>query len=156
MKLLLRLCLILLVPFANGQSFYALGVSALPQSSPKPTGWGALAIQASSKYQVYSISGVDFAVVGKPLTVQTSAWTGIATPLRTFGPLTFYALGAGGAATVGTASGRSLTGGTIAYAKWPAGKWYRFVPNIFGYAIENSTVGGTQNLIKLGYGATAK
>jgi hypothetical protein len=153
---LLSLVALLATSLYGQGSFYALGMSGLPQSSPKPTGWGALAIQASAKYQVWSISGIDFSLVGKPLAVQTSAWTGIATPLRTFGPFTFYALGAGGAATVGTASGRSLTGGMIAYAAWAPGHWYSHAPNIFGYAIENSTVGGTQNLIKLGYGATAK
>lgn len=131
---------------AQAQSFYAIGASMLPQSSPKTTGWAAVAVEASKTTQIWSISGMDFISVGK--TIQTSAWTGIATPLRTFGTATLYALGAGGAATTGTNSGGAFTGGALLYIPIPNSA----VAFVLGYAIEKTSISPSAQLIKLGIG----
>ena len=134
------------------QSFYAAGASALPQSSPKPSGWTAIAILASSANKLYSISGTDWTVNDKKL-AQNATWTGIATPAKTMSFGTLYALGAAGGATTGMNTGAALTGGVILFVPIKAGKWGALVA---GYTVVKSTIGGTQDVLKLGWGIAIK
>lgn len=101
------------IAVAHCQSFYAAGISLLPQSSPKPTGWAAAIVTVNANQKVYSISEVDFTVVknGALYNVQTAARTGIATWLRAFGPVNLYGLADAGAATSGTTSSGAFAGG---------------------------------------------
>jgi len=143
---------ILIATALHAQSFYAAGASALPQSSPKPSGWTAVAILASSANNLYSISGTDWTLNDKKL-AQAATWTGIATPVKslTFG--TLYALAAAGGATTGANAGAAITGGAILYIPIKQGKWGALVA---GDSIIKSTIGGSQNEVKLGWGIAIK
>lgn len=107
--------------FAQTGSFYAAGVSLLPQTSPKPTGWAAAIITANATQRLYSISEIDFTVVGdilhgRPAAVQTSARTGAAVWLRSFGQVDLYTLGDLGAATTGAnSSGAGAIGAIVTF-----------------------------------------
>jgi hypothetical protein len=149
MKLLLS---VLIALSAHAQSFYAAGASALPQSSPKPSGWTAVAILASSANKLYSISGTDWTLNDKKL-AQAATWTGIATPAKVMSFGTLYALGAAGGATTGQNTGAAITGGAILFVPIKAGKWGALVA---GYTIVKSTIGGTQDVLKLGWGIAIK
>jgi hypothetical protein len=137
----------------RGQSsFYAAGASALPQTSPKPSGWTAIAVLASAQNKLYSISGTDWTINNKKL-AQAATWTGIATPTKVMSFGTLYLLGAAGGATTGTNTGAALTGGAILYMPLNGGKLGAIVA---GYSIVKSTIGGSQSELKLGWGTTIK
>lgn len=136
----------------HAQSFYAAGASALPQTSPKPSGWIAVAVLASSANKLYSISGTDWTINNKKL-AQAATWTGIATPVKTMSFGTLYALGAAGGATTGMNAGAAITGGAILYIPIKGGKLGALVA---GYTIVKSTIGGAQDELKLGWGTTIK
>lgn len=148
----MRLALFLLCATLRAQSFYAAGISGLPQSAPHVSGWALTATELTSKSMgIWSASGIDFNVAqGK---VQTTAWTGLATPLRTVGPFTVYALGGVGGASTGTNSGYSLTGGAIVFWPHKTTKWYEYIrPCLAGYSVQKTSVGGQANYAKIGWG----
>jgi hypothetical protein len=150
----MRVIFLLAASLVSAQSFYAVGVSALPQSSPKPSGWACLAVLANTKAQLWSFSEMDYTAIRAPgptgFTVQSSILSGLATPLRTFGPVTMYALGAGGAATTGSTSSGAVTGGTIFYIPLKNGNAL-----VLGYEALKG-VAGTQQIIKIGFGKQVK
>lgn len=142
------------VPTGTGQSFYALGMSAFPQSSPKPTGFAAIAVLASERAQLWSFSEIDFTLVkpGAPNAncnvagcIQTSVLSGVATPLRQLDKWTLFVLGAGGAATTGNTSGGAISGGVILYIPVKTGSI------ILGYETLRGPF-GTQQIAKIGFG----
>jgi hypothetical protein len=95
------------------------------------------------------IAGIDFAVVktGSPrYAVQTAGWGAAASPLQTYGNLETYALMGAGAATTGVNQGYVITGGVIARYPLKLG-WV-----VAGWTIEKSSIGGSQAMIKLGWG----
>jgi hypothetical protein len=133
----------------RGQSFYGCGISALPQSSPKPTGWCAYGAEANVANKIWSISEMDFVPTSAhPQTIQTSVQTGAATPLRTFGRVTLYGMGTAGAATTGTSAGSAFSGGGLftipIRSKWLA---------VFAIRILKTTT-NQSTLIQLGVGRT--
>ena len=130
-----------------GQSFYGAGTSLLPQSSPKPTGWAVFGTLASSKGQIWSVSEVDF-TRGTGKLVQSSVRTGIATPMRSFGPVTIYVLGDAGAATVGSNSSAAFGTGSVALI--PIRKSGYSV--MIGFRAIQSAVGGLQQTVEIGFG----
>ena len=149
--LLLALILFIVVVPAHCQSFYAAGISLLPQASPKPTGWAAAIITANAKQRIYSISEIDFTVVGdvlhgKPFSVQTSARTGAALWLRTFKSVDLYTLADAGAATNGVnSSGAGAIGGVATFpTRWSALK------GAVGARVLKTALSGTQVLVELG------
>jgi hypothetical protein len=95
---------------------YALGASYAPAASPKTTGWGAIAplfpgvACDSTKEQPRSYTQyIESAVkVNGAWTLEQTVTTGVAVPLRAIGPpgwkLSLWALGAAGAAVVGSSS----------------------------------------------------
>ncbi len=146
----LRVALALFLAFSGSQrlfaeSFYAAGVSALPQSSPKPTGWSAVCVKASNS--VWSISGLDYSIADRK--IQQVAWSAIATEARTAGSILIFVLAGGGASTTGTASGYAVTGGTLGYV--PIGKTGKFGAFVLGWTVQRTNV-GTQNFAKFGWG----
>jgi len=125
----LLLLLVSLPAFAQG-TFYGAGLSLLPQSSPKPTGWAASVITISATQRIYNINEVDFTEVGnflkhQPVSLQTSARIGGLAFIRSFGSgantVDLYGLLDGGFATTGaTTSGALATGGILLIpTKWP-------------------------------------
>ena len=135
-------------PVINAPNFYGMGVSLLPQSSPKPTGWAVLAIEANAKQSIWSFSELDFNLVKNQ--VQTAALTGIGTPLRTIGNVTIFAIGAGGASTVGSTSGGAISGGAIVHIPLKGGVDGAI---LFGYEALKTSNGGTQQMVKFGWGS---
>jgi hypothetical protein len=139
-----------------GQSFYGGGVSLLPQTSPKPTGWAAAVVTANAKQKLYSISETDFTVVraatGIGFTVQTSVRTGGALWLRQFGKANIYAVLDGGMATTGTnSSGAVASGGMVLFpTKWPR------VQGLAGVRVLKTALGAAQTLIEFGFLVGAK
>ena len=100
----------------GSKTFYAIGMSLLPQSSPKPCGWAAVVTPLSTNQKIYSISETDFTFVRAAsalvsYNVQTSVRTGVAVWLRSFGQANLYALGDGGMATTGVLSSGAASGG---------------------------------------------
>lgn len=137
----------------HAQSFFAAGASFQASSQPKSTGWAISATEVSKSAQLWSISGVDFSTVRSgsgPWTIQTTAWTAGATPLRKFGLIQTYALAGLGGASTGTNAGYAITGGFIGTI--PIKKMLL----LFGYAVEKSSIGGSQNLVKIGFGGSGK
>lgn len=135
-------------PVINAPNFYGMGVSLLPQSSPKPTGWAVLAVEANAKQSIWSFSELDFNLVKNQ--VQTAALTGIGTPLRTIGNVTIFAIGAGGASTVGSTSGGAISGGAIVHIPLKGGVDGAI---LFGYEALKTSNGGTQQIVKFGWGS---
>lgn len=149
MKTPVALLLLLFAGLASGQTFYAAGLSLLPQSSPKPSGFAAAVIPVSTTQKVYSISEIDFTATRTAsgvYSVQTSARTGAAVFMRAFGKLNLYGLGDAGAATTGTNSGGALAGGGI--ATWPT-RW-KGVYGAAGVRVLKTSIGGTQTLVEIG------
>ena len=108
-------------------------------------------ITMSAPQHVYSISELDFTVVGnilkkQPVTVQTSARTGAAVWLRSFGQFNLFGLANAGVATTGTNSSGAFAGGGM--LTFPT-RWKALYGTI-GIRILSSSVGGTQTLIESG------
>ena len=143
----MKLALLLLGIPAFGQSFYAAGVSALPQSSPKPAGWTAVAVPTNATQSIWSISGLDYSVTSAHK-IQSVAWSAVATPATTkLGSFKFFVLAGAGGATTATNAGYAITGGTMGIL--PLGKYGALVG---GWTVEKTSVGGLNNYAKLGWG----
>ena len=132
------------------KTFYAVGMSFLPQSSPKPSGWAAVVTPISSAQKIYSISETDFtfvrtvsASVLPGFSVQTSVRTGFAVWLRAFGSANLYALGDGGMATTGAVSSAAASGG--GFVTFPV----RGILAVIGARVLK-TVAGTQTYGEIG------
>jgi hypothetical protein len=113
--------------------------------SPKVTAWASLAILVNEKSQVYSYSTYDVIPQRGAIPV-TSARTGAATVLRTFGP-SVYLLGFAtiGAATSGTATTGSVSGGGILV--------YRFTPSwTVECAVRAVNGSATNKVVEFGFG----
>jgi hypothetical protein len=134
----------------HAQSFYGAGMSALPQSSPKPSGWAVLAKSLDSKAQVYSFTETDYTYT--PKEIQSSVRTGLATPLRTIGKVVIYGVGDAGVATTGSASGSAFAGGAVALIPLPKNSMMLVV----GYRALKTALGDTQQLIEIGLGRVGK
>lgn len=136
-------------PDATPTTFYAFGVSALTQSSPKPTGWVVVAHLIQKSAQLWSFSESDYTYAKLTKQVQSSVRTGIATPLRKFGTVTVYGLGDGGVASTGTSAGFAVAGGLCAPIDLGRKSGFQFVP---GWRLLHTATGGTQNIVEFGIG----
>lgn len=147
----MRLAWLFLTVSCFGQSFYGAGISAYPQTSPKPTGWAANVTTENAKQGVASFSEVDFTVIksasGKGFSLQTSIRTGQAVQLRTFGKSTLYALGDAGMATTGANTGLAgaLGGQLVTPTKWAG--W----SITYGARVLKSALGASQVLVEAGF-----
>ena len=91
------------------------GAAYSPGGSPKVAGWASIATLVAKTQQVYSFTSVDITpLAGHFSPTQMSLRTGVATPLRTFGPLTILGLADAGLASTGTATSGAYSGGGIA------------------------------------------
>ena len=146
------LLLLLAVCCAHAQGWYGTGLSALPQSSPKPSGWAAYATCINTKAQLYSISELDYTAVPQPhgpTILQSSIRTGFATPLRTFGPVTLYALADAGTATVGVGASGAYAGGGVLVIPLPHPRDFTI---LIGIRSLHTNMGGTQQFVEIGFG----
>lgn len=155
---LLRLALVL---FAFAAACFAQ--SALPQnwagvgaglnqaSRPPVAGWFSYATLISQSGQLYSFSTHDvFLSQAKPYTVQTSVRTGLATVLRTIGPLVVLGLGDAGLAAGGTSVGGAFSGGGIGVLRLGKTSWTIAA----GARVLKTSTGGSQTVYELGLGRT--
>ncbi len=134
---------------ANTKTFWGVGVSALAESSPKPTGWAAIAVPINTKYAIYSISETDYSTAGlHPIKVQTSVRTGFATLVKQLGPVAIYGLANAGTATTGANTGGAFAGGGVALVPLSKSK----TTLILGIRIIKTSIGGTTQLIEVGFG----
>lgn len=127
-------------------TFYAAGVSALPQTKPEPTGWAVIATEINTKNQIYSFSETDYTLSNGKLV--SSARTGLATPLRSFGAFTLYGLGDAGVATTGTSTGSAFAGGGFVLIPIKKSGWDLLV----GARVLKTMVGGSQAYMEVGIG----
>lgn len=134
----------------SATTFVAGGVSLLPQTSPKPTGWAVVATTISASQQIYSFSETDYAVVGGK--VATSARTGLATFLRKWGTVSIYGLADAGIATTGSATGIAYAGGGFARIPFNTTGW----DVIIGVRELHTTVGRNTTVIEVGVGKKIK
>ncbi|HLG97123.1 MAG TPA: hypothetical protein VKX49_12495 [Bryobacteraceae bacterium] len=145
MKRLLAL-LLFSIP-AAAQTFYGAGITLLPQSSPKPSAWFVAATNISKTQDVWSFSETDAVLVNKRIV--TSARTGIATGLRSFGPWKLFALANAGVATNGGATSGAYAGGGVLTGPFPHSSRLK---TILGTRIIRSGVGGTTVTYNIGFG----
>lgn len=127
--------------------FCAAGVSALPQTSPKPTGWAACATPLSAANQTWLIAGNEYVLVNKIVTPVSFA--GPATLLKTLTFATLWGYGALGGATTTQSTSLALTGGGFlrgAFTSKSPLSW------LLG-AVVVKTAAGSQTVLHAGIGA---
>ena len=90
-------------------TFYAVGVSGLAQTSPKPSVWGAFAVPAKS---TWAITEVDVNYIKSGKQIQPSVRSGVATECS-IGQVKLFCWGAAGVATTGSATTGAYSGGII-------------------------------------------
>ncbi len=98
-----------------------LGAGYNPAGSPKATGWASFATIISQSQKIYSYTTYD-AVPQKNAVPVTSARTGFATVVRTFGPrLYLLAFGTAGVSQTATATQGTFSGGGMLFYVFSAG-----------------------------------
>lgn len=79
------------------QNWVGSGAGYAPAGSPKATAWVSFATLLNQTAQVYSYSTYDV-IPARGSVPMTSARTGLATPLRSLGPIYLFAFGTAGVA----------------------------------------------------------
>jgi hypothetical protein len=131
------------------QNFVGVGYLYNPSGSPKSTGWASYGKLIDPKSTSYFFTTEDAIMVRTPtLQLQTSARVGVATLMKTLGPVQIFGIVDGGGATTGTASGGAASGGGL--AQIPIGKsHYHFAA---GFRIfKTSTSSGTPKAYEFGF-----
>ena len=152
MRVLLLACLLSMGGQAQSvdptsPAFYGLGTSMMPQSSPKATGWAAMAYLVNSSAKLYSFSEIDYSLASDHK-LQTSVRTGVATLMRSFGKIGLYGIGDAGVATTGGATGGAFSGGGVLLI--PLGQKTRL---LIGVRVLKTALGDTQQYVEIGFGA---
>ena len=93
-----------------GSAFYGVGIIGSATTQPKPSGFLVVATEISQSAQIWSFSETDAILVANHK-IQTSARTGLATPMRKFGAAQLFLLGDAGVASTGTNTGGAFAGG---------------------------------------------
>lgn len=147
---LLRFALLLLVgPLCAQGTFYAAGISALPQTRPQPTGWFVSSVTAMGKVpnQTFLIVGEDYVYANRQIQAVGFAGTSFACYSLPFAQVYCF-LGLGGASTPSTNSASiAITGG--GYAPIPLNK-KKTLDLIPGFALYQSSK-GTARAVHLGF-----
>lgn len=131
---------------SESKTFYAAGATMLPQTRPQPTGWAIIATEINTNNKIYSFSETDYTMVKG--NVISSARTGLATPLRSFGGITIYGLGDAGVATGGSVASAAYSGGGFVLIPVKQTGWNV----IIGVRVLKTSIGGTQTYAELGIG----
>ena|SRR5579883_1768567 len=146
MKRLLVLLMLWGAPL-TAQTFYGAGLTLFPQSSPKPSAWFITATNISKTQDVWSFSETDAIVVNKHIV--TSARTGMATGLRSFGKWKLFGLANAGVATDGVATSGAYAGGGVLTVPFLHNERLKI---ILGTRVIRSAVGGTEVTYNVGFG----
>jgi len=123
------------------------GYSAL--SAPPASGWLAMANLVSAPAQLYAFTCHNVtSSKTKPYTIQTTETTGLATVIRTFGPVAILGFGQSGVAASGTSVGGAFSGGGVGVIRLGKTNWTLVL------SVEHlkTSIGGTQDLWKFGAG----
>jgi hypothetical protein len=136
--------------------FVGLGVSLLPQSSPKPVPEFIWASPATSGGKVWTVTVANVTFAGK--SVQTTLWGGLCTPLTTpWNTTVFQCVGLGPTVlasavptSLGVSIGYQLNEATLIQAK--VGKSRLFIGPFVGHG----SVGGNQAAIEMVWGFSTK
>ena len=133
---------------ARGQTFFAAGISGFAQSSPKPTGWYAVAVQLNKSSQTFSYTETDvlFAKTNHFAPV-TTPQTGLLTSMKQIGPISLYALATAGAAVSTSATTAAYAGGGFFLVPLPTKKK---ISALFGLKILSSSTTGTMRVWYVG------
>lgn len=129
--------------------FYAAGIAALPQTSPKPSGWAIAATQISKANSTWLIAGNDYVLLKGAVTPVSFVGTAIEVKALTFGTLMGYA-GAGGATLPGSTTGAFEGGGALVgkFSAKSSLSWLAGVVEI------KANGGGSQTVVHVGIGAS--
>jgi len=100
-------------------SFYAAGASLNPDAIPNLAGWYAIALpitKCGKEFQAYSITMNNLTPKGSgaSLTFTSTTSTGIAIPLKQWGPINIYTFGTVGTSVSGPSSNLAGTWGGVA------------------------------------------
>ena len=133
-----------------GSAFYGVGIIGSATTQPKPSGFLVVATEISQSAQIWSFSETDAILVANHK-IQTSARTGLATPMRKFGAAQLFLLGDAGVASTGTNTGGAFAGGAILTI--PFKSKYVVFP---GFRYLHTSTGGSQLTIGVGIGIREK
>lgn len=135
-------------PVASTPAETLIGIyaSGVPSSHPQPTGGSFIAINTGSS-GLWSITGTDYSATPQR-SIQSASWTGAATPVQILGHTVYGCVGVGGATTL-TNSGYVVTACGIAAFPIRGGKWGQL---LISPVVLKSSIGGTQELIRIGWG----
>lgn len=120
----------------------------MPQSSPKPSAWGAIAIEASKGTPIWSITETDFTYISSTKKIQPSIRSGAATKCS-LGQITLFCWGAAGVATTGTTTTGAYSGGIIWLHPVKTGS---NIDMIFAGRALKTAATGPQFIISVGFG----
>jgi hypothetical protein len=133
----------------NTGNFYAGGINFLPQSSPKPSVWGAIAIQTSKTTPLWQINETDINYVSSTKTLQSSVRAGMATRCSV-AEWSLFCWGAAGVATTGSTTTGAYSGGLIWLHPVTAGSKLNVV--VAARALKTAAT-GPQFLLSVGLGS---
>ncbi len=131
------------------ENFAAAGGAFNQSSKPPLAGWFSYGVKISDKGMLFSFTTHDVLLSqAKPYTVQTSVRTGLATVLRTLGPIIILGLGDAGMAAGGTSVGGAFSGGGIGIIRLGKTNW----AIALGGRVIKTANGGSQTVYELGFG----
>lgn len=146
-------CISLLFLFSSSlsaQGFYGSGVTGLASTSPKPSSWLAVASLASARAQIWDIAEVDYQAVRPipgPVLLQSSIRLAVATPFRSFGRVSIYALADAGMASSGPSVGGAYGAGVVATIRFRGDAVL-----ILGEQALRTPISGTTQIWRIGFG----
>jgi hypothetical protein len=130
------------------KNFAAAGFGYNPAASPD--GWLAYATLLTDKGPIYNYSEITItsaSVKAGQFKAQTAITTGVATTVKTYGPLTIFGLANAGMATTGSTIGGAFAGGGVAVWKIKNSVW----SIVIGAQVLKTTA-NTQVLASIGVG----
>lgn len=136
-------------PPALPQAWAGAGAAYNAYAGPPVNGWASYALLISAKAQVYSFTTHDLtSSTAKPYTVQTSVRSGLATVLRTLGPIVILGFGDAGLAAAGTSAGSAFSGGGVGLIRLGKTQW----TIALGGRQLKTAIGGSQTIWEMGFG----
>lgn len=120
--------------------------AGIAYGSPHVNGWASYAHRISEPALLYSFTSMDItAAHGQP---QTSVRTGVATVIRSVGPVTVLGFGESGMATTASGFGGAFDGGGVAIIRLGRGGLTLAV----AARVLHTAMGGTQTVWEVGFG----
>jgi hypothetical protein len=135
-------------PVTGSRNFYAAGVNFFASTQPKPSGWGAVAVELTKNVPAWEITETDVNYVSGTKQLVSSVRTGMATQCS-IGQFKLYCYGALGVATTGSATTGAYSGGFIYAHPIKAGSK---LDMIFAARALKTAATGPEFLISIGLG----